>query len=461
MKYIATCGIVFMACSADDHEPITRDDPSALAAAPGLALGALDGAARTIPYGGYVDFDGEPVNAGSVRFNFALFACAPPATCAPLWVARGTIGAWGTSDEAVSLPIFAGRFAVELGGEGQNPLPDEVFTPDDTAFYLGVRIEGRTLGGLQKLVPTTRARTALHARLADEGGDFTLSGDLVMQGGVATGLRLDHLAAPPVACNPGALGHVYFDTTRAILRVCDGDAWADVQSKRARSTSCKDLLAQGHTSDGMYTITPKVGGPAVAVYCDMTTDGGGWTLVSYSHRAALGSAADLYAMPTSFSPGWDAGARANIAVIDARELIRNGAAVALTTTTGGAPVTGNIKSYTTAHTWPLQNPTSVSFGFEDQATCADVYVRDLHTDRWFNAVQQRNRMTVSCSGTKGGTQYERTMVGFSTYGCYGVCGADPADSMGMTVWYANGYCPTTSGGNGCPERAGSMALWIK
>ncbi|XP_019624686.1 PREDICTED: ficolin-2-like [Branchiostoma belcheri] len=42
---------------------------------------------------------------------------------------------------------------------------------------------------------------------------------------------------------------------------------------------CLELLSTGHTTSGVYTIYPDGGGKSpVHVYCDMDTDGGGWTV---------------------------------------------------------------------------------------------------------------------------------------------------------------------------------------
>ena len=95
-------------------------------------------------------------------------------------------------------------------------------------------------------------------------------------------LRLP-MDAGKTTCTTAEKGELYFDTSDEGVFVCNGTKWFRV-SGAATLKSCKEIKEQYPSEpSGTYTIDPDgTGGVApFEVECDMTTDGGGWTVIAH------------------------------------------------------------------------------------------------------------------------------------------------------------------------------------
>jgi hypothetical protein len=136
---------------------------------------------------------------------------------------------------------------------------------------------GELLGGGPDANPTDRDAASL-----DAGADGTIPRDATTRDGTAHDVTIVDGGHSKDTTAPDSNGKCTADCpngdhcttpTQCASGVCgDGGVCA-------YATSCNDLLAAGVTTDGAYTIQPAGASSSFQVYCDMTDEAGGWTLV--------------------------------------------------------------------------------------------------------------------------------------------------------------------------------------
>ncbi|XP_069159725.1 angiopoietin-2-like isoform X1 [Procambarus clarkii] len=211
---------------------------------------------------------------------------------------------------------------------------------------------------------------------------------------------------------------------------------SELYTRVTTAKDCADLYRQGERLDGVYFIKPDREGRPVSAWCDMTTDGGGWTVLLRRDNnvvPAVNFTRDWEAYKTGFG---NASTEYWLGTEAAHQLTQpSPQTVRLAATNKNVP---GRKSLPIEHRWALWSTFSVANestgyqllvdGYQEESTMGDVLVRHYnHSGMKFSTLDRDNDLwSLSCAQSSQGGWWYRA--------CSNVYPTRPLSHMWTRYW---------------------------
>lgn len=216
-----------------------------------------------VPYMGRLTTDAGGVVDGTVDVRVWLYPASSSGS--PVWGPQ----------VLPNTPVNGGILALVLQG-GNPSLESALLTSNE--LWLQFEIDGEPMAGRQRVYSVP---FALLAGDAESLGGLPASDYLTVGGTLSAG-------SDPSGCTAANAGAIRFQA--GIFEGCNGTEWrrldgatdSDLGGADNPAQNCQSILdANPAAPDGSYWLDPPGDGVgAFRAHCDMTTEGGGWTLVA-------------------------------------------------------------------------------------------------------------------------------------------------------------------------------------